>query len=77
MLREFTQDIGRYRKGDVRDYPRGVWSTIAGKRNLDSFSRALELPPEVLLSAVRGGGGLASPKGKKDMKPVDSARSAA
>lgn len=39
MLREFIKDCGRYRKGEIRDYPRGVWTTIAGKQKLDSITK--------------------------------------
>ena len=55
MLREFTKDRGRYRKGDMRDYPAPTWRALAGREPLDSFTRAVNLPPEVLLSATRQG----------------------
>ena len=66
MLRRFTKDFGRYIKGDVRDYPAPTWRALAGKASLDSFSEVLDLPPEVLISATRRGGGLAHPLKAKE-----------
>lgn len=31
MLRVFTKDVGRYQRGDVRDYPSHVWTDMAVK----------------------------------------------
>ena len=58
MLRKITKDVGRYRTGEMHDYPRGVWAKLAadmlraeGKRNakpeeierqLASFSEPIE-----------------------------------
>lgn len=44
MLREFTKDLGRYKSGEVKDYPEIVWRQIAngeGKK-LDSFTKKVE-----------------------------------
>ena len=40
MLRVFTKDVGRYQRGDVRDYPSHVWKAIAADLggNLDAFT---------------------------------------
>lgn len=29
MLRKITKDAGRYRAGEMHDYPRGVWTKLA------------------------------------------------
>ena len=29
MVRKFKVDVGRFHKGDVRDYPQHVWKDIA------------------------------------------------
>ena len=58
MLRKITKDTGRYRVGEMHDYPRGVWAKLAtdmlradGKRNvkpedierhLETFSEPIE-----------------------------------
>ena len=41
MLREITKAIGRFRVGDVHDYPRGVWDKVArdAKQKLDAFTK--------------------------------------
>ena len=56
MLRKFTAAAGRYRVGDVRDYPRDVWNTMARelKMKLESFSTACELDSLVAQSALKG-----------------------
>lgn len=40
MFREFTKAVGRYQKGDIRDYPIGTWNSMAAQMGvkLDSFS---------------------------------------
>ena len=40
MKRTFTRDCGRFKKGEVRDYPASVWKNIAESLNsdLDEFS---------------------------------------
>jgi hypothetical protein len=42
MLRVFTKDVGRFHRGDVRDYPSHVWKAIAGdaKATLDAFTQS-------------------------------------
>ncbi|MDZ4342346.1 MAG: hypothetical protein U1E51_07900 [Candidatus Binatia bacterium] len=44
MLRKFTKDLGRYKKGQSHDYPKAVWEQIAksAKAKLDSFTEAVE-----------------------------------
>ena len=41
MQRVFTKDVGRFRKGDVRDYPKPLWQDIARsqKMKLEDFSK--------------------------------------
>jgi hypothetical protein len=55
MLRQFTADIGRYKKGAKHDYPNSVWSQIArnAKKPLDSFTKEIEDNP-ALVSMHRG-----------------------
>ncbi len=46
MLREFTVDIGRFKKGESRDYPNNVWTSMSetsGKK-LDDFTKAVPNP---------------------------------
>ncbi len=40
MVRKFTKDVGRFRKDDVRDYPKSTWDDIAASVNrpLSRFS---------------------------------------
>lgn len=49
MQRQFTKDAGpRFKKGDVRDYPRETWNTICdnlGAKTLDDFSCAVDERP--------------------------------
>lgn len=42
MLREFTKSVGRFRLGDVRDYPKATWEQIASGAGevLDRISKA-------------------------------------
>ena len=56
MLRKFTAAAGRYREGDVRDYPRDVWNTMAREvgKKLDAFSQAVEMDSLVAQSALKG-----------------------
>jgi hypothetical protein len=55
MLRKFTKDLGRYKKGQSHDYPKAVWEQIAksAKAKLDSFSEAVE-NNAVLQTMMRG-----------------------
>jgi hypothetical protein len=41
MQRIFTKDIGRFKKGEVREYPKQVWEGIArsAKMKLDEFTK--------------------------------------
>lgn len=41
MQRIFTKDVGRYKKGEVRDYPNATWQNLSRslKQKLDDFSR--------------------------------------
>lgn len=41
MQRVFTKDVGRFKKGEVRDYTKQVWEGIArsAKMKLDDFTR--------------------------------------
>lgn len=29
MQRMFLQDVGRFKAGEIRDYPQGIWTDIA------------------------------------------------
>lgn len=44
MLREFTQPVGRFQKGEHRDYPQTTWDQLARSvnRSLDKFTRLVE-----------------------------------
>jgi len=44
MERVFTENVGNYKAGDLRDYPRGVWSQIEKNvgKDLDSFTVSKE-----------------------------------
>ena len=55
MLREITKDIGRFKCGQTRDYPKDVWATIERQAHmkLDDFSRAVSLNP-ALHSPLKG-----------------------
>lgn len=41
MQRIFIKDVGRYKKGEVRDYTKQTWEGIARslKQGLDAFSK--------------------------------------
>lgn len=41
MQRIFTKDVGRFKKGEVRDYTKQVWEGIArsAKMKLDDFTK--------------------------------------
>lgn len=47
MLREFTKPIGRYRIGEVRDFPQPTWAQMAKSCELDlaDFTKAVTLTP--------------------------------
>ncbi len=49
MTRVFTKDIGRWKKGEIREYPVPTWQQIerGAKVKLSSFSKEIE-------DAVRG-----------------------
>lgn len=55
MLRKFTKDLGRYKSGEVHDYPKAVWENIArsAKAKLDSFSEAVD-HNQALQNPLRG-----------------------
>ena len=55
MLRRFTRDIGRFKEGELHDYPRGTWNNIASraKVSLDSFTDEAEIN-QLLQSKTRG-----------------------
>lgn len=44
MQRVFTADIGRFKKGDIRDYPRGTWEQIAtsASKKLGAITASVE-----------------------------------
>lgn len=44
MVRVFTRDIGRYKKGEMRDYPKNVWGSLAKsvKSPLDKITREVK-----------------------------------
>jgi len=41
MQRIFTKDVGRFKKGEVRDYTKQVWEGISksAKMKLDDFTK--------------------------------------
>lgn len=46
IKRVFTKDIGRFKKGDVREYPKHTWDNIAKSakaKSLDDFSRVVDM----------------------------------
>lgn len=55
MLRRFTKDIGRYKEGEVHDYPKSVWDRLAvnGKTRLERFTEVVEFNPG-LQNMLRG-----------------------
>lgn len=55
MLRRFTKTVGRFREGELHDFPKGVWSSMAAsaKAELDSFSKPEEIN-QLLQSKTRG-----------------------
>lgn len=40
MQRVFTRDVGHYKAGEIRDWPKGTWEGF--NLPIDSFSRTLE-----------------------------------
>jgi len=44
MVRRFIRDAGRFKKGDVRDYPRATWNDIAkaSKRALNGITEPID-----------------------------------
>ncbi len=55
MLREMTKALGRFRVGELHDYPKHVWAKIAfdAKQPLDNFSKAAAHNP-ALQSPLKG-----------------------
>lgn len=55
MLRKVTKSIGRMKAGEVHDYPKAVWQSMAksAKVKLESFSEEVEFNPG-LQSPLRG-----------------------
>lgn len=43
MERIFTRNVGRFKAGEVRDYPAQTWATLAANANmsLSAFSKAV------------------------------------
>ena len=54
MLRKITKEIGRYKVGEVHDYPKAVWEKMAadGKIKLDKFTEEVEF--NLGTSSLRG-----------------------
>lgn len=44
MVRAFTDDVGRYKRGDIRDYPIQTWKGLerSARRPLGAFSKLVE-----------------------------------
>lgn len=44
MVRMFTTDVGRFKAGDVRDFPQTTWKQIvvSADQELDDFSKKLD-----------------------------------
>jgi hypothetical protein len=44
MNRVFTQDVGKYRAGDIRDYPLATWRDIAksAKKPLEKITETTD-----------------------------------
>ena len=55
MLRKFTKKIGRYKEGELHDYPKSVWESLAksAKAKLDSFTESADLA-QALQNPLRG-----------------------
>lgn len=55
MQRVFIEDVGRFKKGDIRDYPKGTWGNIARSSNnkLESITTSVE--SAVMHNGKRGG----------------------
>lgn len=46
ITRVFTKDVGRYRKGEVREYPKWTWDGIAKSakaKSPDEFSKLVTM----------------------------------
>jgi hypothetical protein len=46
ITRVFTKDVGRFRKGEVREYPRATWDGImrsAKAKSYDEFSKLVTM----------------------------------
>lgn len=56
MLRKFTKDMGRYRAGQLHDYPRGIWNQL--ERNagvpLDDFTEVVTVDKAIAQSMLKG-----------------------
>lgn len=57
MIREFTEDLGRWGRGTRREWPLTTWRSIASNvgRDLDSFSREIRIERVEIGKAPRGG----------------------
>jgi hypothetical protein len=44
MKRIFLADVGRFEKGDIRDYPKGTWEGIStsAQKKLGAFSSPVD-----------------------------------
>lgn len=64
MERVFTQNVGKFNVGDVRDYPSETWEqiSVSARRPLDTFTKTVG---EVATSAVTGDAVVKSSKKSK------------
>ena len=44
MVRMFTTDVGRFKTGDVRDFPQTTWKqiSVSAEQKLETFSKELD-----------------------------------
>jgi hypothetical protein len=49
MLRQFTKDIGRFERGEVKDYPKPTWDQMAvnAGQPLEKFTAAISNPGDL------------------------------
>ena len=55
MVRMFTTDVGRFKTGDVRDFPQTTWKqiSVSAKQKLETFSKKLdEIADEYVVGKV-------------------------
>lgn len=66
MQRVFQRDVGRWKAGEIRDYPLGVWRDIArdAHADLDTITKTLE---EAVKPAPIKRGGWPLGKPRKEM----------